>query len=184
MHICDALRNDQSDLKELVAKVLDVEEEETTLRNELIQQLIELLIPHQRAEEAVLYNSLRMIEASRELAMECYIRHMEIEGLLRILQVQDMANLNWRETAGRLQMAIDNHVINEELMVFSATETLFTDDEAEVMAEVFQEIKGTASAKGFLGTTFDMVTNLMPPAFTDTIRDTFNQTNIMGQRPH
>lgn len=175
MHISEALRRDHSELKELMARVMDLEEEDVEQRAQLVQQLGDLFVPHARAEEAVLYNSMRMIEAAKELAMECYRYHMEVEGLLRMLQVQEMANLNWKETAGRLRHALDEHILNEEAAVFAATEALFTDEEAEAMAEVFEELKGTTSEKGFLGTTLDMMTNLMPPALTDTIRDTWNQ---------
>lgn len=182
MHICEALRNDQNELKELISRLMELEEDEIEKRNELVQQLGDLFVPHARAEEAVLYNSFRMIEAAKDLAMECYRHHMEVEGLLRMLQVQDMANINWRETAGRLRSAIDEHIENEETAVFSATDALFTEEEAEVMAEVFDEIKGATCGKGFIGTTLDMMTNLMPPAFTDTIRDTWNQ-RYFYQRP-
>lgn len=178
MHICEALRKDQTELRELITQLMELEDEDIERRNELVQQLGDLLVPHARAEEAVLYNSLRMIEAAKDLAMECYRHHMEVEGLLRMLQVQDMANFNWRETADRLQSALVDHISNEESAVFSATESLFTDEEAEAMAEVFEEIKGTTSEKGFIGTTLDMMTNLMPPRFTDTIRDTWTHAGF------
>lgn len=176
MHICEVLRRDHSELKELAARVMDLEEEDIEQRNQLVQQLNDLFIPHARAEESVLYNSMRMIDLAKDLAMDCYRHHMEIEGLLRVLQVQDMANFNWRETAGRFRSALEDHILNEEVAVFSATESLFTEEEAEAMAEVFEEIKGATSEKGIFGTTLDMVTNLMPPLLTDTIRDTWNQS--------
>lgn len=174
MHILEALREDHDEMLELVARLLDLEEDDTERRNQIVQQLSDLLIPHARAEEAVLYNSLRMISASKELAMDSYMEHMEVEGLLRMLQVQELANFSWRETAGRLRTALEDHILKEESAVFSATEALFTNEEAEAMAEVFQEIKASASEKGLLGTTIDMVTNLMPPVLTDTIRDSWN----------
>lgn len=175
MQIYDALRNDHRELEDLLDRVMEVDEDDIEARSELIQQTRDVLIPYLRAEECVLYNSLRMIEQARELALRGYIEHMEAEAFLRMLQFQDLANINWRLTAGKLRASIKNHIFNLENQVFLASQSLFTDEEAEVMAEVYEENKRASGRKGLVGTTVEMVNNLLPPTLKDTIRETWNQ---------
>ncbi|MGZ3770030.1 MAG: hemerythrin domain-containing protein [Bdellovibrio sp.] len=175
MHILNALRRDHDEVLELIDQILELDADDVETRNELVQQLSDVLIPHARAEEAVLYNSMRMIDAAKELAMDRYMEHMEIEALLRMLQVQELGNFNWKVTALRLRTALEDHILQEESAVFNATEALFTEQEAEAMCEVFLELKSVASEKSVWGTTLDMMTNLIPPGLTDTIKDTWNQ---------
>jgi hypothetical protein len=47
---------------------------------------------------------------------------------------------------------------------------LFTDQEAEMMGEVFTEMKPEIKDEGLLGTTIDMLANLMPPRLSNAFR--------------
>ncbi|KYG61862.1 hypothetical protein AZI87_01920 [Bdellovibrio bacteriovorus] len=177
MLIYEALRKDHDDVKELLARLLELDEtrEASKERSDLIEQIVEALIPHARAEEAVLYNSLRMLEASKDEAMHAYREHMEAEGLLRVLQVQDKANLPWKATARKLRQSLEHHIQEEEGHMFTTAQGLFTDEEAEAMTDEFLDMKMEVSEKGFMGTTLDMITNLMPPEMSDALRNNNNR---------
>ncbi|KHD87355.1 MAG: hypothetical protein OM95_14725 [Bdellovibrio sp. ArHS] len=177
MLIYDALRKDHDEVKELLARLIELEETQTASpqRTKLIEQIVETLIPHARAEEAVLYNSLRMLKDSKDDAMHAYREHMEAEALLRVLQVQDKANMAWKTTARKLQSSLEHHIQEEENHLFMVAQGLFTDEEAEAMTDEFNDMKMEVSEKGFMGTTLDMITNLMPPAMSDALRSNNNR---------
>jgi hemerythrin superfamily protein len=170
MQIYDLLKKDHVKVKALMKDLVSLKEKDEPRRHKLISDIRDALIPHSRAEESVLYNSLRTIDSSKSMAMHGYVEHLEAEALLRTLQVAGKIDAGWRETALRLQKALDHHVAEEEGPLFSAAKQLFTDQEAEMMGEVFTEMKPEIKEEGIVGTTIDMLANLMPPRLSSAFK--------------
>jgi hemerythrin-like domain-containing protein len=122
MLIYDVLKKDHDKLKPLLAELVQMGESEADAedREKLITQIRDELIPHSRAEEAVFYNSLRSIDASKDVVMHAYGEHVEAEGLLRTLQAMEMINADWTAIARRLKDALEHHIKEEETTVFDA----------------------------------------------------------------
>jgi 5-formyltetrahydrofolate cyclo-ligase len=118
----------------------------------------------------VFYNTLRLIDESKPLAMHGYKDHMEAEGLLRLLQTMDKLDLAWKPTARKLKSALDKHIAEEENEIFQKARELFTETDAIAMAKTFKAMKSEIQAEGLMGTTLDMLANLMPPRFSDKFR--------------
>jgi len=136
----------------------------------LIKQIRDEIVPHSRAEESVFYNSLRALDAAKDIVMHGYQEHMEAEALLRTLQMKDKIDLDWRETAKKLKKAIEQHIEEEEGKIFNVARQLFTREEAYMMAEAFEQLKPEVKTEGFLQTTIELVSNLMPPRFASSLR--------------
>jgi hypothetical protein len=173
MLIYDALKNDHNKVKQLLDELVLLKENATVRRKELISQIRDELIPHSRAEEAVFYNSLRAIDSAKDVIMHGYQEHIEAETALRMLQVRDKIDIEWKNTATKLRDSIYHHIDEEEGRVFSVAQQLFTKEEAEIMAEAFEKLKPEIREEGFLRTTFDMVVNMMPPKIAASLR-TYN----------
>lgn len=164
MVIFEALRNDHNELKVLLSQLMELSDEDIEQRHRLVDLIRDGLIPHSRAEESVLYNSMRLMATAKKIAMHSYREHLEAESLLRMLQVQDKTHLKWRETAGKLREAIEHHIHEEETQIFSVAQALFTKEEAIAMGEAFEKQKQELAHKGFMSTTASMISNLMPPS--------------------
>jgi len=171
MQIYEVLKRDHDILKNHLEKLLALDEEDDNGREVLVKQVRDILIPHVRAEESVFYNSLRAFDLAKDKAMHSYREHMEAETLLRMLQIRDTFDTEWKEAARKLKSSIESHIAEEETEMFTLARGLFTDQEAEMMAVSFERLKPEIKEEGIIGTTWDMVTNLMPPRFKEKFHE-------------
>lgn len=96
---------------------------------------------------------------------------MEAESLLRKLQVLETIDGDWQKAANDLKTAVEHHIREEEGRIFSAAKQLFTDQEAEMMSEAFEELKPQVrEGDSFVQNTLDLIANLMPPRFAAPMR--------------
>lgn len=170
MDIYEYLERDHVEVRQLLNELINLKEDDD-YRYVLIEQISNALIPHSRAEESVLYNTLRAVNADTSLVMHGYKEHMEAETLLRTLQVKDKVNLDWKSTARKLLDALEHHIQEEESEIFDEARAAFSDEEAQSMGEAFVQLKTKVEGQSAIGTTMDMVVNLMPPRLADSIRN-------------
>ncbi len=179
MNIYDVLKKDHVKVLGLLDKLIGAEKSDPKMRETLVKQIRDELLPHARAEEAVLYNSIRGIPTAEGVVGHAYREHMEAESLLRGLQVTDAVNLSWVGGAKKLKEALQHHIAEEEGKIFSAAKKLFTEEEAEAMAEVFNKMKPIVKEQSFMGSSLDLMVNLMP----ERLRDTFSKWSPMSSEP-
>lgn len=172
MLIYDVLKKDHETLRELLNELVMLEDSDTH-REDLIRQIRDELIPHARAEESVFYNSLRSLDAAKDIVMHAYQEHIDAERILRTLQIKDKIDADWKKSAKELKSAIESHLEEEEGRIFNVARQLFTFEEAEMMAQAFEQLKPEVKTEGFMKTTLDLIANVMPPRFAASIR-TFN----------
>jgi hemerythrin superfamily protein len=170
MQIYEALKKDHEKVKLLLTKLLALHEDDDNARKEYLDQIRDELIPHARAEESVFYNSLRSVDAGKKIAMHGYREHMEAEGLLRMLQIRDKMDVDWKDNARKLKDSLESHIHDEETTMFSFAKSILTDQEAEMMAASFERLKPEIKDQGIIQTTWEMVANLMPPRFKNTFQ--------------
>lgn len=173
MLIYDALKNDHVKIKRILDEIINLNEDASPQRADLIHQLRDEFIPHARAEEAVLYNSIRSIETAKDTIMHSYEEHIAAETLLRTLQSKDKVDMDWVKTAKKLRTALSQHIEEEETRIFDMAQQLFTNQEATVMAEAFKKIKPEVREEGLMKNTLDMVVNMLPPRIAASLR-TYN----------
>jgi hemerythrin superfamily protein len=178
MKIYDALMKDHEHVKELLNDLIALDDDDTEARAELVGEIRDELIPHARAEESILYNSMRALQEDNSEVMHGYKEHMEAETLLRALQVTDQVNLGWRKTAEKLKEALEHHIEDEETEIFAEAKELFSDEEAEMMGRAFEQMKPQIQEEGILKTTYEMASNLLPPRLKSTVRDYISRAGL------
>jgi hemerythrin superfamily protein len=169
MLIYESLKKDHDLVKTLLQQLVALSDDSGQERRRLISAIHDALIPHSRAEEAVFYNSIRLADEAKRVALHGYKEHMEAETLLRSLQVEDKLHTGWQSTARKLQEALLHHIAEEEGEVFTAAKSLFTEAEATALNSSFLALKPEIKEEGFMKTTLDMVKNLMPPRFAEAV---------------
>jgi hemerythrin superfamily protein len=169
MEIYDVLKTDHRHLQTLLEKLVAASKSDNENWKELVNEVADELIPHSRAEEAVLYNSLR--DAGREGIMGSYGEHMMAETLLRSLQAMKAIDANWTTVAMKLKNALDHHIQEEEQETFAEAQATFSNEEATQMAEAFNKMKPVVRDESMLHSTWDMIVNLMPPRLMRSFRD-------------
>lgn len=168
--IYDALRQDHKTVKTLLSELVSLKED-SPRRGELVQKIAAELIPHARAEEAVFYNSLRSVPVFNEDAWHGYKEHMQAETLLRALQVAEKFDAGFLTIAKKLQEALEHHISEEEGELFPLAEGVINEQEATQMERAFTSMKSKVKEESFVGTTIDMVANMMPTRFLDSFRE-------------
>lgn len=171
MLIYDALKKDHDKLKPLLAELIEVAKADKSTRDRVIEQIRDELIPHARAEEAVFYNSLREIDDTRDLVVHGYTEHAEAEAMLRGLQAMEVVNADWTKLATKLKEAIEHHIRDEEGEIFSAAKQVLAVEEAQMMAQAFEQMKPEIREGSFVQNTLDLIANVMPLRFAQPLRN-------------
>lgn len=169
MEIYEILHKDHEKIKLLLNDLINLDED-SEKKHVLIAQVRDELIPHSRAEETVFYNSLREMDQAKDIIMHSYKEHIKAEALLKTLQAKEKIDLDWKSTAKKLKEALEHHIQEEEEKIFSVAKLLFTDEEATQFAAAFEKMKPEIRKENFLGTTIDLIRNLMPPRFTSSLK--------------
>lgn len=169
MDIYQTLTNDHEELKDTLAELISLKEDDD-YRYVLIQQIEDLLVPHSRAEESVLYNTMRAVNADKKLVFHGYQEHLEAETILRSMKVMDKMNFGWKSLALKLQEALEHHIEEEETEIFAEARRAFTREEALAMADAFNELKPSFIGDSAIVSTGEMVMNLLPGRLADSLR--------------
>ena len=179
MDIYSLLKKDHVEVNDLLDELIALnDDDDDDYRGVVIEQISKALIPHARAEESVLYNSIRSISSDNSVVMQSYKEHLEAEALLRTLQVKDKLPLNWKSTAIKLKDALEHHISEEEGKVFTEARKLFSQDEAKMMGDAFEKLKAKIAEEGFMKNSFDLVANLMPPRFLEKLKNLKPSANM------
>jgi len=133
MDIYEVLKKDHRKIEELLEMLVSTHEGDSA-PTALINKIRDELIPHSRAEESVLYNSIRSVNTAHDLVWHGYAEHMEAEGFLRALQIEEKVDASWKKTAMKLKKSLQHHIEEEEDEIFAAAQQLFTKEESVVMA--------------------------------------------------
>lgn len=172
MLIYDTLKKEHREVQYLLNQLVALDEKSTTRRDELVQKIHDALIPHSKAEEAVLYNPLRSYTNDNQKdILHGYEEHMEAENLLRLLQVKDKIGGNWKQTASKLKTAIDHHIAEEEEKIFSLAHQVFTEHEAEIMTTAFERLKPEVENGNFMQSVMDIAANFVPTRLAASMRN-------------
>lgn len=168
MDIYQNLKKDHEEVKTLLTELLSLDEKDE-YRHTIIEKIASELIPHARAEEAVVYNSIRATDADSGLVMHSFKEHMEAEGFLRLLQTKDKIDANWKGTAQKLKDSLEHHIHEEETKLFAQARRLFSAEEAEQISVAFDKLKAEYKTHGALKNSMDMVINMLPARFANKL---------------
>lgn len=166
MLIYDALKKDHRDLQDLLKLMETTLEDTAALRMELLTRLRALLIPHIQAEESVLYETLKEINETEDLALEACEEHHAIELLLRELEAIEPSDGRWRAKLATLKENLDHHITQEQTEMFENARQVLAPDEARMMAEAFFRLKADIMRGSSLQNALDKITQLLPPRFS------------------
>jgi hemerythrin-like domain-containing protein len=168
--IYEELRTDHQKVLALLDELIASEGAGPEAWGRLVQQIRDELVPHARAEEAILYNALRDIGTAKDVVAHSYNEHLQAEAALRALQVTEAAHVTWVGAARQLRASLHHHITEEETKVFPAAERVFTLEEAAAMGAAFVQMKPGVRADSFAGNTVDLVLNLLPTRLRDSVR--------------
>lgn len=171
MKILDVIKEDHDQFRELLSKlaVLDQGEHMAEERTAIIQKLREEVISHARAEEAVVYNSMRKADAPTDMVYHGFKEHAETEVMIHALAASNAVGLEFKALVEKVQHDLLHHVKEEETDLFPQVREAFTDEDGEKMARVFHQLKAEHMEKSALRNAVGLVENLVAPGSSPDI---------------
>lgn len=170
MTILEVIKNDHDRMRALLGRLLNNVDSDREKRTDLIRRIRDEVIPHARAEEAVLYNGMRAADAPTDMVYHGFKEHAETEVLLHTLETMDKLHADWEVVAKKLHDELIHHVDEEESDLFPQVKAAFTTEELTEMAEIFKEMKPEIREQGAFQQTLEMVGNLIPPKVTEMFK--------------
>jgi hemerythrin-like domain-containing protein len=110
-----------------------------------IKQMLE---PHMTGEEELFYPKLEEHKDLKELVEHAYEEHDEARSLMSEVEGMDAGSKEWTSKLQKLQQSIQHHVEEEEGKVFSAAKKVFSNDQAQKMAQQYMEFKKSFMQQG------------------------------------
>ncbi|MGB9929033.1 MAG: hemerythrin domain-containing protein [Methanosarcina sp.] len=101
----------------------------------------QMLDPHMAGEEEIFYPKLEEKEDLKELAEHAYEEHDEARSLMKEVESMEPGEKDWTSKLQELQKSVQHHVQEEETKVFPAAQKVFSDDQAQKMAQQYMEFK-------------------------------------------
>lgn len=171
MQIYDVLKKDHQVVLELLQQAEETSEKATKRRQELLGRVRDELIPHVRAEEKVLYDTLKGINGTEEIALTAYEEHHAAELTLRELEFMNPSDERWPAKLKVLKESLERHIEEEEGEMFDQARQVLAPEEAQMMAEAFKTLKAEVSEGSIVQTALEKVAQFMPARFSQRFAD-------------
>lgn len=143
MSIFQTLIKDHDEVKSILKKIDETTERAHKTRLDLIQKLKEAVVPHARAEEAVLYEAMKKSEMkdADDLGYEGYEEHSVVDHLFEEIDNTAPEDKRWTALSSVMKEVLEHHIKEEENQMFKKARKAFNPEVAQEMEEQFIELK-------------------------------------------
>lgn len=181
-NIYEALSSDHREFEKQLDDLLAASKAGDARWKTILDDLRRGVIAHAHAEEAVFYNALRETEAGKGLILHSYGEHATSETELRTLGVAKLIDANWTSLMEKFAHDLRHHIKEEESRLYGAARSVFSEAEAQQLAEAFERMKLETAKDGdsLLASQIDLIVNLLPPRLTDSFRKSIKTLRKAG----
>jgi hypothetical protein len=155
MTIFEVLKDDHKKVRNILEQLETTSVHAVSRRQALVNKLWDELVPHERAEEKVLYDVLCEYDGVRETGRKAYEEHRVNEGMLRELSLMDPAGDRFHALLEILKENIEHHIEEEETKVFDEAKVILADEEVRVMADVFIDLRNEVAETSMSEVSFE-----------------------------
>jgi hemerythrin-like domain-containing protein len=143
MDIYKLLKEDHKKVKAILKQLDETTERSHRDRLSLLEKLKEELIPHARAEEKILYESMKLseVDEAEDMAYEGYVEHAVADKLLKELDKTETQDKRWGALMSVLKENLEHHIKEEEGDIFKKAKKSFDSELEEEMGENFLLLK-------------------------------------------
>jgi iron-sulfur cluster repair protein YtfE (RIC family) len=135
------LKRDHREIAQLLQQIETVVGKETREVKNLLDQVNRALEAHTLVEEEVLYPLLTENESTESLALQAERAHDEMQDYLEELDELEPVHEEWQSIFGALKKCVEEHVREEENIIFPRMQQIFSDDYLKRAGEKIKEMK-------------------------------------------
>lgn len=141
----DEIRKDHQEVMTILTRM-----QETTggaQRHQLVESLLQEILPHMVAEEQVVYPSLRPDQDAWEDASTALEQHRKAQGILEELASTNPEDERFVMRLSMFRQAVEEHIQEEESTIFDDLERVNTERAAQNLIDSFRKEKDLARSK-------------------------------------
>jgi hypothetical protein len=136
------LKKDHKKVSGLLKQLEKTEEQDSSERGQLFQQVKNELEVHTRIEETIFYPALKEDEETKDIAMEAYEEHAAVKRLLEEMSELDTSDEQWTAKCTVLKENVEHHVEEEEGEMFKKAKSSLESEELERLGDEMMKAKG------------------------------------------
>lgn len=137
--IYEVLSEEHEEARKILEELAGTSENEGGKRRKLGSQVATALISHNEAESQTLYQRLLDFDELREQVEAHQDEHEEANEELRLLLDMDVEDSDWLDKLKEIKQAVEQHIEDEEEVLFPEAKRHLEVSEAEELAERFNE---------------------------------------------
>lgn len=141
MTIFSVLKQEHRNVNKIFAELQDMREDSGRTPQEWFTLLKQELLAHAQAEHKSLYDRLIDEPATHDVVVRSENEHQMVEKLLQELDDIEMNDPRWMQKLAALKHQVDNHVHEEENIIFPRAKAILEKTEQEEIAEDFRDRK-------------------------------------------
>jgi hemerythrin HHE cation binding domain-containing protein len=141
------LKKDHKKVSDLLKRLDNTEESDTSTREELFEQVKNELELHTQIEETIFYPALKENDQTKEITLEAYEEHNAVKTLLQELEETEKDDETWGAKLTVLKENVEHHVEEEEGEMFSKAKKVLDKDERESLGDRMNEAKSQAGGE-------------------------------------
>lgn len=142
MNIYQLIADDHRRLQDILESIEATPPHEHERRINLFSHFRTEIVMHSRTEEEVLYKPVRELAHDEMLIDISMEEHHDIERRVLDIQADSADSEEWIAKVLDLRAVLERHVQKEEQEVFRVAQTLFSNRQAELLADRMLEEKG------------------------------------------
>ncbi len=143
MNAVDILTKDHREVDALIAELESAGSGGTSdaSHQNTFQQLVNALGLHMQAEENIFYPAMQKFEEEKDLIVEAYDEHNEVEGLLLQMQNLEPSSAEFQSNLKMVKTGIEHHVAEEEGEMFPDAKNLLGEARLQEIGQQIMTLK-------------------------------------------
>ncbi len=133
----DRLRHEHNQIKDILVKMSETTNSAQIIRDNLLLKLRQILIPHIKAEENVLYSALKSNSQSHQITLEAMEEHHVVSMVFQELENTPSTQDTYRAKCKVLLELLEHHIEEEEAELFDSAEEVLGKEGLEKLFDMF-----------------------------------------------
>lgn len=133
------LKSDHDEIRELMSQLDAQSDEKSSDKETVFTVLSQKLQLHEALEEDIFYPAMKQHPKTKELALEGYDEHEELDEVMLAIRGLDFMDAGWPQKVHSMREKLEHHIQEEEEELFKHAREVFSDEELNELGSRMEE---------------------------------------------
>lgn len=133
------LKNDHDEIKELMSQLDAQSDDKSSDKETVFTMLSQKLQLHEALEESIFYPAMKQHPKTKELALEGYDEHEELDEVMLQIKGLDFMDAGWPDKVKAMKEKLEHHIQEEEEELFPKAQQVFSEEELQELGSRMEE---------------------------------------------